>query len=104
MSVKCKNYDQFSQACMACSGAFKGMDCFEKPTEAPKNQTPFGLLERLVINTMQFIYAWWLVDYVGDTKHKQTIVRVKGWRTFLVDGVSGRKTVTPIFKIWKWYL
>jgi len=31
-------------------------------------------------------------------KDKTRLVRVKGWRTFLVDN-NGRKTVTPMFKL-----
>lgn len=46
------------------------------------------------------VWRRWMLDSRG---RKLRVVRVKGWRTALVEGYYGeRQTITPCFSIFRW--
>lgn len=79
--------------------------CCEGLDQAPKSPTPFGLLERFVRCIFQLVWRkrlhgrnWF--PYNETTKKKATVVRVKGWRTAIIDPpCSGRISITFLFEI-----
>lgn len=90
-------------------------DAWKIPEPKAVDKKPAGAFvgfKRFVMNTIQRIlvplctFLWWeYLEYdIHGHPQRNHIVKVKGWRTFLVDGFGGRSTITPLFKIWKWYL
>ena len=54
-------------------------------------------VERLVIWLWSVVWSRWLIDCKGS---KMTVVKVKGWRTAIVESrCESRKTITPCFAI-----
>lgn len=54
-------------------------------------------LDRLVMWFWSIVWKRWLVDYRGSPL---TVVKVKGWRTAIVESNSEpRKTITPCFTV-----
>lgn len=60
--------------------------------------------QRVLVSIFTFIYWNTLKEDVHGYPRRRHIVKVRGWRTFLVDSSHGRMTVTPLFKFFKWYL
>ena len=55
------------------------------------------LLDRFVIWFWTVAWKRWLVDRKGN---RMTVVKVKGWRTAIVDSKGGsRKTISPCFTV-----
>jgi len=69
-----------------------------------------SLLNLLVIRTFAFIWKrrlhgknYW--PYQENTNQYAKVVRVKGWRTALIDPpCSGRVTNTFMFRFYRWYV
>lgn len=59
------------------------------------------MVQRILVPIYTFIY-WNRLRNISENKIDH-IVKVKGWRTMLIDG-NGRSTITPLFKFFKWYL
>lgn len=59
------------------------------------------MLQRFLVPLYTFIY--WKRLRIKSSYKVNHIVKVKGWRTMLIDGIS-RETITPLFKFFKWYL
>ncbi len=55
-----------------------------------------SMWQRILIPIYSWIFRNYLFYHIGNTEHKGKIVRVKGWRTMLVD-CPGRMTIAPIF-------
>ena len=61
-------------------------------------------IQRFLIPLFTFIYWEYLWDESHEVKYRRHIVKVRGWRTMLVDDRGhGRMTISPIFKVGKKY-
>jgi len=69
----------------------------DKTSSTTNPKLKASILERMVILLWSLVWRHWLLD--GHTGKYCKVVRVKGWRTALVDSPSkARMTITPMFK------
>ena len=48
--------------------------------------------------------VWLFSKFWRKRLEGRKVIKVKGWRTALVDTTSDRMTTTFMIKIWKWWL
>jgi hypothetical protein len=60
-------------------------------------------MQRILVPLYTLIF-WNRLLNREDIPRRSYIVKVRGWRTMLIDNPHGRETITPLFKFWKWYI